>query len=195
MMALTYTMRVCLFVGASLRQQKRRFLMHTQPRSLIATGLFLILLCALPVLAQFDTATVLGTVKDPAGAVMANATVTLKNNATGITVTTTTDSDGNYQFPNVRIGEYRVSATAQGFSTAVAERINIVVNARQRVDLTLQPGAVTETVVITDAAQLLETESSVRGQSSIGSKSSTCRSTGVLMQTWPCWRRACANRT
>ena len=60
--------------------------------------------------AQFDTATVLGTVRDAAGANVANAQVTLKNNATSITATTQSDADGNFQFTNVRIGEYRVSA-------------------------------------------------------------------------------------
>ena len=121
-------------------------------------------LTATTAFAQFDTATVLGTVRDPNGAVLPNVKVELKNSATGLATTAQTDSEGNYQFNNVRIGIYRASASAQGFSTAVAERVEVVVNARQRVDLTLQPGAVSETVVITDAAQLLETESSVRGQ-------------------------------
>lgn len=114
--------------------------------------------------AQFDTATVLGTVKDANGAVLPGVTVTLKNIDTGIAVNVQSDSEGNFQFTNVRIGNYRVSAEKQGFSTAVAERVNVTVNARQRVDLAMQPGAVTETVLISDAAQLLETDSSVRGQ-------------------------------
>ncbi|MFN7947159.1 MAG: TonB-dependent receptor [Blastocatellia bacterium] len=114
--------------------------------------------------AQFDSATVLGTINDSGGAAVVGATVRLKNIATGITLTTQTDSNGNYLFPNVRIGAYRVSAELQGFATAVVERVEVVVNARQRVDLTMQPGAVTETVTITEAAQLLETDSSVRGQ-------------------------------
>src|SRR4029450_11490711 len=87
-----------------------------------------------------------------------------KNLATGIAVTTQSDANGDCQFPNVRIGNYRVSAELQGFSTAVAENVSVTVNARQRVELTMQPGAVTESVVITDAAQLLETDSSGRGQ-------------------------------
>jgi hypothetical protein len=114
--------------------------------------------------AQFDTATVLGTVHDPNGAVVANATVTLRNTATGITATTRTDENGNFNFFNVKIGRYQVSAEATGFARAVAENIEVTVNARQRVDLALRAGAVTETVVITDTAQLLETESSDRGQ-------------------------------
>src|SRR5262245_15726983 len=114
--------------------------------------------------AQFDSATVLGTIRDAGGAAMPGVTVSLKNIDTGLSVTAQTDGDGNFQFTNVRIGNYRVSAEKQGFSTAVAERVNVTVNARQRVDLAMQPGAVTESVVITDAAQLLETDSSVRGQ-------------------------------
>jgi hypothetical protein len=114
--------------------------------------------------AQFDTATVLGTARDATGAVLPGVNVTLRNIATGIAVTTQTDDDGNFQFTNVKIGDYRVSAEKQGFSTAVAERVNVTVNARQRVDLTMQPGAVTESVIITGAAELLETDSSTRGQ-------------------------------
>src|SRR5215475_11052233 len=116
------------------------------------------------VFAQFDSATVLGAVRDSGGAATPGVTVTLKNIDTGLSVTAQTDGAGNFQFTNVRIGNYRVSAEKQGFSTAVAERVNVTVNARQRVDLAMQPGAVTESVVITDAVQLLETDSSGRGQ-------------------------------
>src|SRR5262249_50597625 len=114
--------------------------------------------------AQFDTATVLGTVKDSNGAVIPGATVTLKNIDTGISVSAQTDAEGDFQFTNVRIGNYRVSSEKQGFSTAVAERVNVTVNARQRVDLAMQPGAVSESVVVTAGVALLETDSSVRGQ-------------------------------
>lgn len=125
--------------------------------------------CALLVLpitasAQFDSATVLGTVKDPNNAVVAGVTVTLKNIETAITVTTQTDENGDFQFTNVKIGNYRVSAEKQGFSIAVAERVNLTVNARQRVDLTIQPGALTENVVVTAGVALLEADSSDRGQ-------------------------------
>ena len=114
--------------------------------------------------AQFDAATVLGTVRDSSGAVVPGATVTLKNAATGIAATSVTDEKGSYQFLNVRIGTYNVRAELQGFSVAEAENFSVTVNARQRVDLTLNIGNVGETVVVTGAAQLLETESSDRGQ-------------------------------
>jgi len=72
--------------------------------------------------------------------------------------------DGNYQFTNVKIGNHRISAETQGFTTAIVERVNATVNSRQRVDLTMQPGALTESVLVTAGAELLETDSSVRGQ-------------------------------
>src|SRR5215831_13826951 len=113
--------------------------------------------------AQFDTAVVLGTVHDPNGAILPKATVTLRNLATGVTATAQTDEGGNYQFFNVKIGAYQVTAEAQGFARAVAENIQVTVNARQRVDLALKAGEVTETITVsTDALQLLETESSDR---------------------------------
>jgi hypothetical protein len=141
---------------------------HVNPhRNLAALCLSLLLL---PLLlsssyAQFDTATVLGTVQDSNGAVVAGAKVTLRNLATGITATTQSDSNGHYQFFNVKIGTYEVSAEMEGFSKALAENVSVTVNARQRVDLTLKTGALTETVMVSsESVQLLETESSDRGQ-------------------------------
>ena len=116
-----------------------------------------------PAFAQFDAATVLGTIRDSSGGVVPGATVTLKNLSTGITATAVTDAEGNYQFLNVRIGTYSVRAELQGFSVAEAESVNVTVNARLRVDLTLTVGNLGETLVIVGAAKLLETESSDRG--------------------------------
>ena len=114
--------------------------------------------------AQFDTATVVGMIRDANGAVVPNASVKLKNTATGIEASSTTDAEGNYQFNNVKIGAYQVSAEVQGFSKALAENIQVTVGARQRVDIALKAGAVTETVTVTAEAARLETESSDRGQ-------------------------------
>nr|MBA3641245.1 carboxypeptidase regulatory-like domain-containing protein [Acidobacteriota bacterium] len=114
--------------------------------------------------AQFDTATVLGTIRDASGGVVPGVTVALKNVSTGITAETITDSDGNYQFGNVRIGPYVVRASLQGFSAAEAKDVTVTVGARQSVDLVLQAGSITETVEVTGASKLLETDSSDRGQ-------------------------------
>jgi len=115
-------------------------------------------------LAQFETASVLGTIKDPTGAVIRGSRVTLENVKTGISATTQTDDAGNYIFVNVRIGTYRVKAESAGFKTAVAEDFTVTVNARQRVDLTLAVGETTQSVEVRDAAAALETDSSERGQ-------------------------------
>ncbi len=131
----------------------------------LAFSLLAVFLLAPVAFAQFDTATVLGTVADSNGAAVAGATVTLRNTATGITAIARTDENGNYQFFNVKIGTYTVTAEASGFSKAAAENIQVTVNARQRIDLSLKAGALTETITISaDAVQLLETETSVRGQ-------------------------------
>jgi hypothetical protein len=116
------------------------------------------------VVAQFETATVLGTVRDPNGAVVAGANVTLKNVATGLSASVTTEANGDYQFVNVKIGNYQVVAEAAGFARVIADQVNVTINARQRVDLTLQVAAAVETVTVMDAASILETDSSERGQ-------------------------------
>lgn len=129
--------------------------------------ILLLLLCMVAcqaALGQFDTAVVLGTVRDATGGVIPGAKVMLTNTATGISSTATTDENGNYQFFNVKIGTYRVAAEMTGFSTAVADDVPVTVNARQRVDLLLPVGAVTETVEVIGAAKLVETDSSERGQ-------------------------------
>lgn len=113
--------------------------------------------------AQFETATVLGSVRDADEAAVRGATVTLKNIATEIAQTATTDENGDYQFTNVKIGDYQVTVEAGGFNRTVADRVNVTVNARQRVDLTVQIASTTETVVVTDAANPLQTDSSEVG--------------------------------
>jgi hypothetical protein len=135
---------------------------HTLYRMVFLAVLFCFV--GVPALAQFDSATVLGTIRDASGAALPNANVTIRNLATGISMTVQADAGGDFLFPNVRAGSYRISAELQGFSTAIVEQVIVAVNARQRVDLVMTPGTVTESIVITDAAQLLETDSSVRGQ-------------------------------
>ena len=114
--------------------------------------------------AQSDAATVLGRVTDQTAASVPGASVTLTNLATGITATTVSGTGGEYQFLNVRVGSYRLEAELPGFVKAVAPSVTVTVNARQRVDLSLQVGGVGETVEVTGAIRMLETDSSDRGQ-------------------------------
>ncbi|HYO81862.1 MAG TPA: TonB-dependent receptor [Bryobacteraceae bacterium] len=121
-----------------------------------------LLLCA-PGLAQFESAAVLGTVRDSTGGAVQGAKITLENTRTGVRSETATDTEGNYQFPSVRIGAYRVSGEATGFKTAIANEFTLTVAARQRVDLTLEVGNVAERIEVTGAATPLETDTSSRG--------------------------------
>src|SRR5262245_21714364 len=124
----------------------------------------LLLLFAVPVNAQFDTASVVGTVRDASGGVIAGATVTLTNTATGVSVTKTSNASGAYEFVTVRPGVYVVTAELTGFSVAVADNVQVQVGARQRVDLTLAVGQLSEQLQVTGFSPLIETDSSQRGQ-------------------------------
>src|SRR6476661_8280698 len=113
---------------------------------------------------QFDSGAILGTVHDPSGANVANANVILENTKTGVAVPAKTDANGNYEFANVRLGSYHVRVESPGFQTTTTENFDLVVNARQRVDLTLQVGQTSEQVTVTDTVALLQTDTSSRGQ-------------------------------
>ncbi len=126
--------------------------------------LLLGLACSLSAWAQFDTATVLGTVNDQSGAAVPASVVTLSNLANGTRQSVLTDSNGEYQFLNVRLGEYSLQAEAKGFKLGASEKFGVTVNARQRVDMTLQVGDATERIEVMGAASALETDSSDRGQ-------------------------------
>lgn len=130
------------------------------------TTAWVCLLFLLPVLmkAQFESGTVLGTVKDSTGAVVPNAQVSLLNTGTGAKLQAKTDTNGNYEFVNQRLGTYRVQAELAGFKPAGSSNFELATNARQRVDLELKVGETTTAVDVSASALQLETETSSRGQ-------------------------------
>src|ERR1700722_4962325 len=130
---------------------------------------FLLAACFLPcqptpLYAQFETASVLGYVRDASGAVVSGATVSLVNRETKAPVPAPPDAQGAYQFTDVKIGQYAVTVQAGGFENATTQPFAVTVNARQRVDVALKIGSNNEIVTVTSAADLLETDSSERGQ-------------------------------
>jgi len=125
---------------------------------------FVCLLMATSLFAQFDTSEVVGTVRDASQRTVTNAAVTLTSQDTGIVAKTTTDEAGNYDFFNVKVGHYTITVEATGFSKFSSADIAVAVNARQRVDATLQVGSVSETVTVNDQASVVETDTSAHSQ-------------------------------
>jgi len=114
--------------------------------------------------AQYENGSLIGTVRDTTGATIPGVSVKATNVDTGVSVSSKSNSSGDYEFPSVRVGTYTVSASAAGFSDAVAQNILMTVGSRQRIDLTLKVGATETTVEVHDVALQLETETSERGQ-------------------------------
>jgi hypothetical protein len=127
-------------------------------------ALLVVACCTLTAAAQFGAASVLGYVRDPSGAAVPGTAVTLTNVATNVVTKGTTGADGRFEFDSVPIGNYRITAEAGGFEVSRTEVFNLSTDARQRVDVSVKPGAVSTTVDVTSAAELLETETSSRSQ-------------------------------
>ncbi len=127
--------------------------------------LVLLLACTFPLtaFAQQETASMTGTVRDPSGAIVPRATVTVTNVQTNISLKAETDETGSYLVPSLRPGDYSVTAESGGFSKIVRTGVTLQVAQVARIDLTLQPGAVSETVEVVGATSLLDTETSSRG--------------------------------
>jgi hypothetical protein len=115
-------------------------------------------------LAQVDTGTILGTVRDQSGAVIPGAKVTLTNEGTALTMTTVTGPTGNYVFTPIKIGNYKVTAEMTGFKSETHAHITVNVQQQVVVDFTLQPGQVTQTVEVTAAPPALQTQEASVGQ-------------------------------
>jgi hypothetical protein len=124
----------------------------------------IVLFVASPALAQFETATVLGTVRDSSNAVVPDATVKLTNTSTGVTATKTTNAEGNFEFVTVSAGQYLLTVEKNGFSMTVVDNVNVQVGARMRVDAAVSVGQITERVQVEASAPLIETDTSARGQ-------------------------------
>ncbi|HWZ99534.1 MAG TPA: TonB-dependent receptor [Candidatus Dormibacteraeota bacterium] len=117
-----------------------------------------------PAAAQAVNATLLGTVSDATGAPVANAKVTITETNTNISRTAQTNDSGNYVFPDLPPGTYRVTAEFTGFKKASKAGVDVLVNTTSRIDLDLQPGDVSETVTVEAETLLLQTERADTGR-------------------------------
>ncbi|MGA2856303.1 MAG: TonB-dependent receptor [Candidatus Sulfotelmatobacter sp.] len=117
----------------------------------------IVLLFADVLLSQTSQGRILGTVSDQTGAVIVGAKVTITNAATNVSRQLVTTSVGEYVAPNLDPGPYRVAAEAQGFKKAVSTQFVLEVSRDVRIDLKLQPGAVTETTEVSAEGSLVDT--------------------------------------
>jgi len=119
---------------------------------------------AAPVRGQAVNATLLGAVTDSSGAPVGNARITITETNTGISRIFQTNESGNYVVPDLPPGTYTVTAELSGFKRASRPAIDVVVNTTGRVDLILQPGNISETVVVEEETPVLQTERADTGR-------------------------------
>jgi len=116
-----------------------------------------------PVWSQQVSATLFGTVTDPAGAVVPDATVTALNPANGRSLSTTTHNDGSYIIPYLEPADYTITVEKTGFDKSEKTGVTLVVNQKSRLDIQLNVGTVATTIEATGVAPMVET-----GTASIG---------------------------
>jgi hypothetical protein len=114
--------------------------------------------------AQYENGSLVGTIRDATGAPIPGAAITITNTATAIATQTKTNGEGDYEAPSLRVGVYTVTATASGFSDAVAQNVTVSVGGRQRIDLALKVGSAQTSIEVSDVTLQIETETSERGQ-------------------------------
>jgi len=124
-----------------------------------AAMLLAVVLGVVPAAAQLTTGTIVGTVQDETGGAMPGATVTVRNPQTGLSRTVFTNESGRYEATNLPAGPYEVTATMQGFGTAVRKGIDLAAGRNAVVDLRLPVATVQQELVVTADAPLVETTS------------------------------------
>src|SRR5689334_9676238 len=115
--------------------------------------------CSLAAFAQTDRGTITGTVSDPAGAVVANAPIEVKNTQTGAAYQTASSETGNYTLPQMPIGIYEITVSVAGFKKFVRQNVTVQATQTVRIDATLEVGSATESVTVNAETSLLKTES------------------------------------
>jgi len=113
---------------------------------------------AAPLFGQAVSGTLLGTVTDTTGAFVPSAKITATEEKTGALHQSLSNESGNYTFPDLSPGTYDVTAEAAGFKKVTHQKIEVMINSSIRVDLALAPGSVSETVLVTTAPPLLQTD-------------------------------------
>ena len=131
-------------------------------------------------MAQSTGGRILGRVADPSGAVLAGVNVSLVNEATGVAQQAQTNSTGDYGFPQVTVGTYRIEADLAGFKKSVQRGIVLDLNQILTLNVILQIGETKETVEVTSEAPLVDTTSTQLGAVMDQRQVSTLHSTPAI---------------
>jgi carboxypeptidase family protein len=131
--------------------------------SFLVCAVALLLVVQPLVLAQVTTGRIVGVVTDPSGAAVLGATVTISQAETAASITITTDDTGGYNATALKIGTYTISVEKQGFQRFVQSDVGLGIGQVVRVDFALKVGVASQTVIVTGAAPLLQTETSSLG--------------------------------
>lgn len=132
-------------------------------RSTTVLATVLLLVIGSPLWAQLPTGTMLGTVSDPGGALVPDATVTVTNLETSQSRATRTDANGSYRFPALPVGNYQLQVSLTGFKTLTRRTVTLTVGEDEVLNFTLQVGTTTETLEVTSEAPIVDTNSSTVG--------------------------------
>jgi hypothetical protein len=126
---------------------------------LTVSALVCVLLCFGAAYAQSDRGTITGTITDPSGAMIANASIEAKNMQTGVTYQAASSETGNYTLGQLPVGMYQITCSMTGFKQFVRTGITVSTAQTLRIDIKLEVGNISETVTVNAAAPLLKTES------------------------------------
>ncbi len=136
---------------------------HFFRSGLSRAALFTAVLCCSFGLSAQTFGTIEGQVKDTSGAVVPNASVTVTNTETNVTRTSQTNNDGAYSFPALIPGTYNVQASLQGFKSEAQTNLVLQVTQTLRADFSLQPGQISEHIVVSASAEQLNTDNATVG--------------------------------
>lgn len=130
----------------------------------MAIALLVVLCCPFNVLAQIGTATITGVITDSTGAVIPDAEVTATNAATGVSTKTKSNGAGAYSLLYLQVGTYRLQIKKAGFQTDIHEGILLTAEQTAGINVMLQPGQVSQSIIVTANGEVLDTETASLGQ-------------------------------
>src|SRR5437868_5495074 len=134
-------------------------------KQLIKFGCWMMVACVFVMSAwgqNIATANLSGVVKDPSGAAINNAKVTVRDDSTGFTRTASTDDQGLYQFLSLPPATYRLTVEAPGFAKLSANNIKLAIGQAGQLPISMKLAATTETATVSAETQTLETQQTVK---------------------------------